>query len=368
MYPALNFREGVSDRIAEVEGPTMTRTILSGRESCPGCPVACRRVVGLSEGRYTVDPRYGGPEFETIGALGTCCGVYDLAAIAKGNELCNAYGLDTINTGLSIAWAMECYERGIFTLRDTGGLELGWGNAEAVLELIEQIALRRGLGNLLADGLKNASRKVGRGSEDFAMQVKNMAFPTHEPRGKVSQGVSFATSNRGACHTQGIHDTSLDAGKTAPEIGFDDKYKGLPRMSKQYKGEVAARAQNLRAWQDSLIICRFTSWDYGPTPPSMLAEALEAVTGIRLTPEELMLAGERIFNLCRLFNLREGFSRADDTLPKRMSERLPRGATSESTISQADLDGMLDEYYAFRGWTRDGVPTPEKLRQLGLQA
>jgi aldehyde:ferredoxin oxidoreductase len=365
MYPAFNFREGVSDEIAKVEGPTMTRTILTGRQACHGCPVACRRVVEIKEGPYLVDPRYGGPEFETIGALGTCCGIYDLAAIAKGNELCNKYGVDTINAGLSIAWAMECFERGIFTEKDTGGLKLTWGNVEAMLTLIEQISLKKGLGALLARGLKAASAEVGQGSEHFAMQVKNMAFPTHEPRGKVGQGLSFATSNRGACHTQGMHDTNLEAGKTSPEIGFTAKFK-VSRMSKELKGEAEALAQNLRGWQDSLIMCRFTCWDYGPTTPAMLAEAFTAITGLPMTEQELMVVGERIFNVCRLFNVREGFSRKDDTLPGRMGDHLPRGATSESTITQEDLDRMLDEYYAFRGWSKDGIPTEERLRQLGI--
>lgn len=370
MYPAYNFREGVSDAIATVDGPTMTKTILAGRQACQGCPVACRRLVEIKEGEgpYTVDGRYGGPEFETIGALGTCCGIYDLAAIAKGSELCNKYGVDSINTGLSIAWAMECHEKGIFTKADTDGLDLTWGNVQAMFKLIERISLRQGLGALLSQGLKTASAKVGQGSERFAMQVKNMAFPTHEPRGKVAQGVSFATSNRGACHTQGMHDTSLEAGKTAPEIGFTEKYKGLSRMSKQYKGEVSALAQNLRGWQDSAIICRFTSWDYGPTPPSMLSDALFAVTGIRWTPEELMVLGERVFNICRLFNLREGFTRKDDVLPGRMQDRLPRGATADSVISADDFDRMLDEYYEFRGWTKEGVPTPERLQKLGIRS
>ncbi len=367
MFPHRNFREGTSPRVGEVDGPTMTRTILSGRKACRGCPVACRRVVEVREGPFAVDPRYGGPELETIGALGTCVGLYDLRAIAKANELCNKYGLDTINTGLSIAWAMECSERGILTRADAGGLDLTWGNAETVLALIRQIAEGEGLGALLGKGLKAASAEVGRGSEEFAMQVKNQAFPVHMPRGKVGQGLSYATSNRGACHTQGIHDTSIEAGKTAPEIGFTDRYRGLSSRSKELKAEVEALAQNYRAAQDSLIVCRFTSWDYGPTTPAMLCEVLHAVTGWDVTPEELMLVGERVFNLCRLFNLREGFGRKDDTLPTRCGTNLPEGPCRDSVITKADLDRMLDEYYDFRGWTRDGVPTDETLRRLGLQ-
>ncbi|MFO8059757.1 MAG: aldehyde ferredoxin oxidoreductase family protein [Bacillota bacterium] len=366
MYPAYNFREGVSDDIDRVDGPTMTRLILKSRQACNGCPVACRRVVQVDEGSLTVDPRYGGPEFETIGSIGTCTGLYDIRAIAKANELCNKYGVDTINTGLSIAWAMECYERGILTPADTGGMKLTWGDADLIFALIADISLRRGLGELLAEGLKVASEKVGQGSADFAMQVKNQAFPVHMPRGKVGQGLSYATSNRGACHTQGMHDTTFEGGNIMPEIGFTEKFRGLSRTAHRLKPEAEMLAQNYRAIQDSLIICRFTSWDYGPTPPSMLAEAARAATGLEFTPADLMLVGERVFNLCRLFNTREGFDRRADTLPRRLAESLPRGATASSTITEQDLNEMLDEYYSLRGWDDNGVPTEETLQRLGL--
>jgi aldehyde:ferredoxin oxidoreductase len=368
MYPAYNFRIGQSKQedIDKVKGETMSDSILIKRETCAGCPVGCRRVVKVDE-PYEVDPRYGGPEFETLGSLGTCVGLYNLEAIAKANELSNKYGLDTINVGLVISWAMECFEMGILTLEDTEGLDLTWGNAETIFTLIEKISKKDGpFATLLGEGLKVASEKIGQGSEDFAMQVKNQAFPVHMPRGKIGQGLSFATSNRGACHTQGMHDTSLEAGKTAPEIGFTDKYKGLSRMSKQYKGEIEAKAHTLRAIQDSLIICRFTCWDYGPTPPGMVIEMLNAVTGWEMTPEESMEIGDRVFTLCRMFNVREGMSRKDDTLPKRLSESLPEGATAGSVITKEDLDKMLDEYYAFRNWDSNGIPTEEKLKALGL--
>ncbi|MEW6662389.1 MAG: aldehyde ferredoxin oxidoreductase family protein [Bacillota bacterium] len=366
MYPAYNFKEGVSDNIEAVSGETMTNTILERRETCKGCPVACRRIVKVEDGPYASDSRYGGPEFETIGSLGTCVGIYDLKFITKANELCNKYGLDTINVGLAISWAMECYEKGILTSEDTGGLDLSWGNKDSVLYLIEAMAKREGFGELLGKGLKVASSIIGKGSEAFAMQVKNQAFPVHMPRGKIGQGLSFATSNRGACHCQGTHDTNMEAGKIMPDIGFDEKFKGLSRLTKEHKPELEKLAQDMRGWQDSLIICRFVSWDYGPVTPARLAELVNALTGWDVTPKELMEKGEMIFNLCRMFNVREGMSRKDDTLPARCSESLPRGATAGSVITQEDLNMLLDEYYRLRGWDSNGIPCREKLDSLGL--
>jgi len=366
MYPAYNFREGVSDEIDKITGETMTKTILIRRDTCPACPVRCRRVVKV-EGKYANEVKYGGPEFETIGSLGACCGIYNLEVIVKAHELCNKYGVDTINTGLSICWAMECYEKGILSKQDLDDLDLKWGNSEAVLSLLEKIAKQEGIGKLLAQGLKVASEKVGQGSERFAMQVKNQAFPLHMPRGKIGQGLSFATSNRGACHVQGMHDTTMESSNIMPDIGFDESLAGISRLAKRKKPFIEMLAQNLRAAQDSLIICRFVSWDYGPTPPTHLVEILNAVTGWDMTVDEWMKLGERVFNLCRMFNVREGMSRKDDTLPARVSESLPRGLTKGSVITKEDLNRMLDEYYELRSWTKDGIPTEAKLKDLGLE-
>lgn len=366
-YPAYNFKEGVSDSIENVSGETMTNTILIRRDACDGCPVACRRVVDTGQGQFSVDSRYGGPEFETIGALGTCTGLYDLKAIAKANELSNRLGMDTINIGLIIAYVMECYERGLLTSAHTDGLTLDWGDAGAILELIQRVAHRKGrFATILGEGLAPASRWVGQKSEDFALHVKNQAFPVHMPRGKIGQGLSYATSNRGACHCQGMHDNSVEAGKISPAIGIDERFKGLSRMSKDLKPELEAIAQNFRAFQDSLIICRFVAWDYGAATPESVLEMLNAVTGWDVTPEESMLTGERIFNLCRLFNAREGMNRKDDTLPARMGESLPRGATKGSVITPQDLDRLLDDYYEFRGWTADGCPSEDTIERLDL--
>ncbi len=367
MFPAYNFREGYSDDITPLMGETMTDTVLVGREACPGCLVACKRMVQVVDEPYRTNPVYGGPEFETIGTLGSCVGVYNTQAVAKAHERCNHFGLDAINTGLAIAWAMECYEKGILGPEDTGGLDLTWGNEKALLQLIEDISFRRGLGDLLAEGLKIAAERTGQGSDYFAMQVKNQAFAVHMPRAKVGQGLSYATSNRGACHMQGMHDETIEAGRLMSSIGIDKKFKGISRMSKELKPEYEVIAQNLRAFQDSLIMCRFICWDSGPITPASLSELVRLITGMEEhTTEQLMHLGERAYNLCRLFNAREGFTAEDDSLPGRVGESLPRGVSAGSVISPEDLQQMKAQYYRLRGWDEQGIPTAERLKQLDL--
>lgn len=199
LLPTRNFHNGYFEKAEEISGEKMKETILIRREACYGCSIACKRVVKVDE-PYRVDPQYGGPEYETIGAFGSLCLVYDLKAIAKANELCNKYGLDAISTGLTIAFAMECYENGIITKKETGGIDLKFGNAHAMVKMVEDIALRRGLGDILAEGSKRAAKRFGSKAEVFAMQVKGQELPSHEPRGKWAVGLGYAVSPTGADH------------------------------------------------------------------------------------------------------------------------------------------------------------------------
>jgi len=370
MYPVRNFQEGYSEDelIDRVKGETMTATILVRGKGCTGCPVRCHRVVQVNaeDSPYgAVDPKWGGPEFETIGLWGPNLGIYDLNYIAQASARCNQYGLDVIGTGTTLGIAFEAFQRGIITAEETGGLRLEWGNAEVALELQRQIAFREGFGAILSDGPRAILERWPE-TASFNLQVKGHPFAVHMPRGKVGQGLSYATSNRGACHLQGMHDTTVNAGLIAPDVGIDEKFKGLNRMAKEHKPELVYRAQNWRAVEDSFIICKFIGWDYGAATATDCARMLSNLTGWNMTAHDLTEAGERAFNLCRMFNVREGMSRADDTLPARVGESLPRGATKGSVITQADLDRMLDEYYAFRGWDENGIPTPERLEALGL--
>ncbi len=353
MLPVKNFLQGTAPEAEAVSGEALARTFRLTAETCAGCPVWCRRRLETSDPVYgPVDPRYGGPDFETVGSLGAACGIFDPHFLARANALANAYGLDTVNLGLALAWAMECTARGILTPADTDGLRLQWGDARAALAMVERIARRQGFGALLAEGVGRAAREVGRGSEALAMHVKNQALPAHDPRSKVGLGLTFATANRGACHLQGVHDTSLEAGILAPELGLDPaRYRGLSRTAREHKAAAQVAAQDWKDATDCLIMCKFLAYDYGPGSPGLAARLLSAVTGWDVGWRELLLAGARCYTLGRLVNLRCGLGRADDLLPARVAD---------------GLDGMLEEYYALRGWDASGVPRPETLARLGL--
>ena len=369
-YPVKNFRDGFSDeeQINKITGQTMVEKAILGKNSgCVGCPNRCHLRATVQDGPYgPVDPKYGGPEFETIGVFGPNLGIYDPEYIAQANQLCNMYSLDTINAGVIMGWAFECYERGIITRQDTDGLELTWGNAAAALELLQRIAHRQGIGDLLAEGMKAAIAAFGPETAGFAMHVKNQTFAVHMPRARMGQALSYATSNRGACHLQGMHDTTIEAGRTAPDIGIDERFKGLSRFSRELKPDFVVTANHWRAVEDSLIVCKFTAWDYGPMEPDLIIRLLNAVTGDDYSAAEIQWIGERTFNACRLFNAREGFSRQDDALPDRVGESMSRGSAKGSIITPENLQEMLDRYYALRGWDANGIPTREKLRSLEL--
>jgi aldehyde:ferredoxin oxidoreductase len=368
-FPYHNYREGCSDEelIARITGQRMAQTMMVTNRGCVGCPFRCHHHVSAPDGRWgPVDPRYGSPEFETIGAFGSNLAIYDLDFITRANQLCNAYGMDTLDTGVIMGWVFECYERGFITQEDAEGLDLVWGDANAALELLECIAHRRGIGDILAGGLKRCVAAFGPETAGFAMHVKGQSFAMHMPRARMGQALSYATSNRGACHLQGMHDTTIEAGRLAPALGIDERFRGLSRLSRELKPEFEVLAQHWRTVEDSLIVCKFTAWDYGALDPDLIVRLLNATTGNDYTLDEVLWVGERTWNACRLFNVREGFSRKDDTLPDRVGEAMSRGGSKGSVITKADLAEMLDRYYVLRGWDANGIPTKEKLQSLDL--
>ncbi|HYF93055.1 MAG TPA: aldehyde ferredoxin oxidoreductase family protein [Symbiobacteriaceae bacterium] len=353
-----NWRDGRWAEGAErISGERMAETILTGRYYCDGCPIGCGRDVEVKEGPYQ-GVKGGGPEFETISLLGANVLVDDLEAISYANELCNRYGVDTIEMGAALGFAFECFEHGLITAEDTGGVALEWGNAAAMVELVRLIAERRLVGAVLCNGLVPAAEAIGGLAPEFAMHTKGLALPAHDPRGFASIAVGYATSNRGACHMN-AYSHAYERNLALPDLGFPQT---LDRFSPERKGELVARAQDFMALYDSLSLCKFTK--SGGVTPRTLAAWTSLVTGWDLSFEEFMAAGERSFTLKRMYNVRLGVSRKDDTIPARiLSQR--RGTGSAATHLPA-LGTMLADYYEVRGWSPEGIPTRQTLERLGL--
>ncbi len=329
------------------------------RYYCYRCPVGCSESTMGAEGR--------GPVGEALGPLGPNCLIDDIKALEKANVLCNRYGLDTISVGACIAFGMEAFEKGLITLKETGGVDLTWGNAGAMLEMVREIAEARGFGRVLGQGVKRAARHIGGDSTEFAMEVKGLEPPVHDPRIRTSLMIAYATNNRGACHVESLSYPmdrksdkrgSFQLRSVAQELGLTPEplsFKGRPEM--------VQKTQDAMDMLNSLVVCGFSSFYYGSPLHSHL-DWLNYVTGWDMSFGEFLKNGERIFNLKRLFNLRRGFSAKDDTIPRRFLSHRP-GAEALEAIPESFKD-LIQEYYALRGWTRMGVPTRKKLAELEL--
>ena len=335
-------------------GQEMAKTILKGRYSCRDCPIGCGRVVKVTEGPFApVDG--GGPEYETIAALGSNCLVDNLEAIAKANELCNRYGLDTMSTGGVIGFAMEAYEKSLINIKDTGGIELKWGDGKAVIKMVEKIVKREDIGKLLGEGVKEAALGIGKNSIEFAIHTKGLEPSYHDPRCFFSQALSYATTNRGACHN-GSQSHSCEMSNTQPDIGID---KPQDRHQLEGKAEFTIKLQNLMCMFDSIVMCNFMHAS-GAIKVHSMVNLLNYVTGLDLDIKEFMKIGERIFNLQRLYNVRCGISRKDDTLPSRfLTLKRNRGKLPP-------LGELLSDYYEYRGWNEEGIPNQIKLKELNI--
>ena len=348
----------------KITGEVLTNTMMTKRVTCYACDQRCDRLVRAQE-PYIVDEKYGHPEYETAAAFGSLCMNSDIVSIAKANELCNKYGLDTISTGVCIAFAMECFEHGILT-ENTGGLDLSWGNSDSIVKLVEKIALREEyIGDLLAEGVRTAAKELGREAEKYALHVKGMELPMHEPRGKKGLAISYAVSNRGACHLQATHDDSFEIeDNMLPELGITRPIDRLD-MSEQ-KAKYVKVAEDIKALEDSLVLCENAGWP-AFTQIRNLVGIVNAVTGWDLTFGEMVSVGERAFNLCRAFNVREGITRSDDSIPPRLMEPLTEGPYKGQAIESKVFEEMMNKYYEYRGWDAgSGFPTARKLDELGL--
>lgn len=366
ILPTRNFRDGSFEYARAITGSTMSKTILVNRGTCFACTVACKREVEVPE--RGVSPKFGGMEYEIIGALGSLCGVGDLRAIAEASQWVNRYVLDGISTGVAIAFAMECYENGILTKEDTGGIELTFGNADAMIQMIHKIARREGLGDLLAQGVKRASEKLGPASQKFALHVKGQELPMHEPRGKKALGLQYALSPTGADHMEAPHDPDFeDFGKVDKGFGSLGLLEPVDRFDLgPQKVRAFFYAQQVWSLYNCIGMCDFVGMPINPLKLEDLRDFINAATGWNMTVFELLKVGERSNNLARLFNLREGFSAKDDTLPERMFAPLQNGKLQGKSLDREEFERALHLYYQMAGWDDRGVPLPGKLAELDL--
>ena len=369
-WPVKNFQRGMFPNVERIGGERLRSEYRIKDRGCYACLCLCEKPVLIRKGQFK--GVYKNPEYETISSLGPRCYVGDLEAIIYMNYLCNEYGMDTISTGGTIAWAMECYEKGIITREDTGDLELYWGDYDTMIKLIEMIAYRKGFGDLLAEGSRRASRKIGRGSEKYVMAVKGMEIPAQDGRAQKSMGLAHVTATRGADHLKAfpILDESIWENKIIVRYGREYLPELGERLNPKYKPFLVKDCEELAALCDSLLLCKSTGTllplESGAVYYPEIAMGYSLAVGIQVSAEDIRLAGERIYNLERAYNQRLGLSRKDDRLPERFTKvPSPEGPAKGQVV---ELDQMLDEYYKLRGWDpKTGMVTREKLEQLGLK-
>ena len=358
--PIRNFRDGDFAEVDQISAQAVKEHVRVGMGTCFACVVACKKEVKVKE-PWNVDPEYGGPEYETLASLGSNCGVSDLKAVCKANELCQRYSIDTISTGVTISFAMECFEHGLLTKEDTGGMDLSFGNAESMVKMVELIGERRGIGNLLAEGSMRVAEHIGNGAEEFAVHVKGQEVPMHDPRLKRGEALGYAVSPTGADHVHNIHDTflfpqlpkryeSLGILEAVPVEDFGPKKVRLFKYVSEW-----------RTLNNFLVMCLFTPWSVIEK-----VEIVRSVTGWNTTAFELMKVVERGNTLTRIFNIREGFTEKDDWLPPRFFKPKTSGALNKTSVNPEDLQKAKILYYDMMGWTEQGIPKQSTLEELNI--
>jgi len=365
--PTRNWDSGTFEDAKAIDGTTMYQTILKERDTCYACTVRCKRVVEVTDGAYSIDPLYGGPEYETLATLGSYCCVGDLEAVSYANQLCNMYGMDTISCGATLAWAMDCFEKGLIDKEDTDGIDLCFGNGDAMVKMVEKIAKREGFGDLLAEGSARAATVIGRGTEDLVVTVKKQELPAHMPQVKRGKGLIYSINPCGADHVSAEHDPSY---KSYPEefakIGLTEPQ---PQDALNLeKVRFVYRTQQSRSCMDTLNLCKFV---YGPAwqlyDLDQLTQAVKFITGWEVAVGDLLQAGERRVNLLRAFNAREGYTRADDFLPKKLGKPLVGGKSDGVFVTDEEIEHAKDMYFEMAGWdVETGNPTRPKLEELDI--
>jgi len=375
--PTRNFQDPSFHDADSISGQLMHRTILLKRDTCQVCPITCKQVVSYNgqefatepdfktsmKGKVTIDKAYGGPEYETLSALGSDCGVNDLVAVAKANELTARWGLDSISTGATIAFVMECVERGLLTAEMTGGFLPRFGDPDDLLAAVDMIAHRHGFGDKMALGSMRLAQIIGHGAEQYAIQVKGQELPMHEPRLKNALGIGYAVAPVGADHQMNVHDTAFTKpGRALERVNLVYKVGPLPANDLSVeKMTLFYHELNWKHFLDCGIVCHFYPYDY-----THMAAALSGVTGHDYTIHDVLAVGERAQHLSRLFNLREGFTADDDKLPKRVMKAFKDGPLAGVEITDEAFMNARQTWYGLMGWTADGVPTVDRLHQLGL--
>ncbi len=361
--PTRNFQTGVFDQFEEISSQALSDKVLDSQINCFACPIACGRATSIKKGPWEGE-KGEGPEYESNVMLGSNCGIGDMEAITKANFLCNDYGLDTISTGVVIGFAMECYEKGILTKEQAGGLEIKFGDADMLVELTEKIGKREGVGDLLAEGTRLMAQKLGQGSIKFAMQVKGLELPAYDPRAAKICGLGYATAIRGGDHMAGY--VQGPALIDTPFLVIDDSKIEDAFEVNPAEAHVLVDQENALTFFDLAGCCKFMGF---LLKAEEWVELVATSTGWDFDVKDFRKTGERVYNLVRAFNIREGITRADDNLPARFTEEpLPEGPAKGMVISQDKLDLFLDTYYDLRGWDKEtGKPTREKLTELGLE-
>jgi aldehyde:ferredoxin oxidoreductase len=359
--PTLNFQDGGFEAVRKITAQAVCDQFRVEMYGCYACPIRCKKRVKV-DSPYFVDPIYGGPEYETLAAFGSNCGISDPLAICKAHEICNRNGIDTISAGVTVSFAMECFEKGLLNAKDTGGIELRFGNGEAMLQMLEQIVQKQGLGALLAEGSRLAAKQIGRGSEEFAIHVKGLEVPMHDPRLKQGMGLHYSVHPSGADHVSGVHDTLLEKGSQFEEWSAIDVNESIP--STELSPRKARLVYQFGLWRhlpNYLGLCVLV-----PYSSKQILDAVEAVTGWPMSYWRLMKTVERGITLAKIFNVREGFTLTDDLLPPRFRASQRGGNLKGVTVDPDQLSEAQKLYFQMLGWDEQGIPTRARLVELDI--
>jgi len=370
VLPTKNWNKSVFENAYNISGENFSETIGQSPKGCYSCPIRCKRVAQY-DNNVQVDPEYGGPEYESMVSLGSLLEIDNINLIAKANELCNKYTVDTISAGMTIAFAMECYENGLLSQEECDDLKLNFGNEEVLLPLIEKIAKREGIGDLLAEGSYRAAKKIGQEAFKYVHHAKKQEVPMHDPRVKTGVGLQYATADYGADHMKAVHDSYFSeedsiGTKTTKTLGV---YHSLdPKAIDMEKVALYVKLDKFWSLIDALGACCFGFEPRGPVPIDMLMDLIKSITGVDFSLWELMQGSERTINMARLFNQREGITSEKDALPEKFFENFSEGPLSgTSGIDKNAFNEAIKARNKMMGWDKDtGVPSEEKLAELGL--